>query len=90
MPANYGIFQLKAESMTNRGLRFFGAQGRRLARIERKMIYRETTQSERRVIVERSELTRSLPARGGWEGRAFNSPFACFIIRGAAPLRHER
>jgi hypothetical protein len=24
------------------------------------------------------------PAVGGWEGQAFNSPFACFIIKGAA------
>ena len=42
------------------------------------------------MIAERSELIRSLPARGGWEGRAFNSPFACFIIGGAAPLLHAR
>jgi hypothetical protein len=42
--------------------------------------YRE--RSEWRVIAERSELTRSLPARGGWEGRAINSPFACFILCG--------
>jgi hypothetical protein len=41
------------------------------------------------VIAERSELTSSLPVRGGWEGRAFNSLFACFIIRGAASLLHE-
>ena len=26
--------------------------------------------------------------RSGWEGRAFNSPFARFIIRGVAPLLH--
>jgi hypothetical protein len=33
-------------------------------------------------MVERSEPINSLPARGGWEGRAFNLPFACFIISG--------
>jgi hypothetical protein len=36
-------------------------------------------------MVERSEQIRSLPARGGWEGRVFNSPFAFFIIRVAVP-----
>ena len=41
------------------------------------------------MIAERSELTRSLPARGGWEGRAFNSLFARFIIRDAVSLLRE-
>jgi hypothetical protein len=38
------------------------------------------------VMIERSELNRSLPARGGWEGRVFNSSFACFVIGRAALL----
>ena len=41
------------------------------------------------MIAERSELTRSLPVRGGWEGRAFNSLFARSIIRGAVSLLRE-
>ena len=40
-------------------------------------------------MIERSELNRSLPARGGWVGRVFNSLFACFIIMGAALPLHE-
>ena len=41
------------------------------------------------MIAERSELTRSLPVKGGWEGRAFNSLFARSIIRGAVSLLRE-
>jgi hypothetical protein len=54
-------------------------------------LFNVTTISKRLVINKRSEPIRSLPARGrshatfaigGWEGRAFKPPFACFIIRG--------
>jgi len=41
------------------------------------------------VIAERSEQIGSLPVRGGWEGGAFNSLFACSIIRWAVSLLRE-
>jgi len=37
-------------------------------------------------MIERSELTRSFPVRGGWDGWAFNLLFACFIISGCLSL----